>query len=169
MRKAKKLTQIAALGVALVAAGCTPEGPVVREAGNWKNDRKLVEFEFPGMPSKERDHMVGMMSNNPSINQCVTQEQIDKEGPLPELIGRTSANAAQCTWSKMSIVKGKVDIAGACTAGAQAFDLTVTGTAAADKTDVIVTMNGKSPVGKVVLSVTDVRTGPCIADAVKGT
>ena len=169
MRKARKLLQTAVLGIVLTTAGCTPEGPVVREAGNWKNDRKLVEFEFPGMPPKEREQMVVMMSNNPSINQCLTQEQIDKEGPLPELIGRTAANTAECTWSKMGIVKGKVDIAGACTVGPQSYDLTVTGTAEADKTDVIVTMNGKSPVGKVVLSVTDVRTGPCAAESAKGT
>ena len=168
MRKAKKLMQIAALGIVLTAAGCTPEGLVVREAGNWKNDRKLIEFEFPSMPPKEREQMVSMMSNNPSISQCLTKEQIDKQGPLPELIGRTAANAAECTWSKMGIVKGKVDIAGACTVGPQAYDLTVTGTAATDKTDVIVTMNGKSPIGKIVLSVTDVRTGPCVADAAEG-
>jgi hypothetical protein len=169
MRKTKRVLRIAALGLALAATGCVQGDAVKREAGNWKTDRKLVKFEFPGMSPEERSAMVEMMSNTPSMNRCLTQEQVEKEGPLPELIGKTAAGEAQCTWSKMGIAKGKVDIAGACAIGDQAFDLTVTGTAAADKTDVIVAMNGKTPVGQIVFSVTDVRTGPCAADAAKGT
>lgn len=164
----KKTLVFAAFGIALVVAGCVPDGAETREAGNWKSDRKLVKFEFPGMPPEERAGMVEMMSNNPSINQCFTQEEMDKEGPLPQLIGKTAGGEAQCNWSKMAIVKGDVDIAGACTIGDQAFDLTVTGTAVADKTDIIVAMNGKSPVGQIVFSVNDVRTGPCVADEAKG-
>ncbi|HEY0597168.1 DUF3617 domain-containing protein [Sphingopyxis sp.] len=166
MRKAKKLPQILAL-IVLAAAGGTPGGSVAREAGNWKNDRKLVKFEFPGMPAKERDRVVGMMSNNPSINECLTQEQIDKEGPLVDLLARKGAGEAQCTWSKKAIVDGKVDIVGACVFGDQAFDLAVTGTAASDKTDILVAIDGKVPLGKVEMSVIDVRTGPCVAGEAK--
>lgn len=164
----KKIMTIAALGVVLTVAGCVEDGSVSREAGNWKLDRKLVKFEMPGMPPEERDRMVAMMSNNPSVNRCVTQEQVDQEGPLSELLGRTAMGAAQCNWSKMAIVKGKVDIAGACTLKDQAYDLTVTGTALAGKTDITITTDGKKPVGKVIFTMTDERTGPCTLGAATG-
>jgi len=160
-----KKVMIAVLSVALMAAG---DVPAKREAGNWKLDRTLLTFDMPGMPPEVRDRMVKMMGNNPSQHRCLTQELLDKEDTFAELTGRTTSGG-KCEWSKTSIAKGQVDIAGACTSNNQVFDMTIVGTALPEKTDIVVTMDGKSPVGKVVLSMTDVRTGPCVADATEGT
>lgn len=168
MKKTKKVLRLAALGIVLTATGCIQDSAVKREPGNWRLDRKLVTFEMPHMSPEERDRTANMMSNIPSEARCLSQEQVNKDGPLADLLSRTAGGSVECTWSKMSVADGGVDVAGACAVLGQTFDMTVVGTAQANKTDIIVTMNGKIPAGKVVLSMTDVRTGPCAADTVGG-
>lgn len=168
MKTAKKVFRLAALGIVLTATGCIQDGVAKREPGNWKLDRKLVAFEIDGMPPEERSRMVNLMSSNPSEIRCLTQEHIDSEDPLAVLLDRTTGGASKCSWSKMSIVGAAVDVAGACIVGDQALDMTIKGTAIAEKVDVVVTMDGKLPARKVVLSMTDVRTGACAAEAVGG-
>ncbi len=54
----KNVYVIAAVGALSVLAGCSKgadapaDGPVKREAGNWKTDVKLVKFEMPGLPTR---------------------------------------------------------------------------------------------------------------------
>ena len=93
----KKFLTVAAIGALVAVAGCSDKsenagGTVKREAGNWKTDVKLVKFEVPGMPPEMKDGMTKMMEGASGLDQCFTQEQVDKEDITSELAkGRTAA------------------------------------------------------------------------------
>ena len=164
----KKLLTFAALGVALATAGCSKTenagGTVKREAGNWKTDVKLVKFEVPGMPPEMKDGMAKMMEGASGMDQCFTQEQVDKEDIAAEL-AKGPGNGGECKWSKKNVDGGKIDVAGTCTANGQTVDMAMTGTMEAKKTDVTITTKGKMPTGQgemeMVLQMTSTHTGPC--------
>ena len=167
----KKFVAIAALGVALAVAGCgkteNSDGPVKREAGNWKTDVKLVKFEVPGMPAEMKDGMAKMMEGASGMDQCFTQEQVDKEDVAAEL-AKGPGNGGECKWSKKDVAGGKIDVAGTCTANGQTVDMAMTGTMEAKKTDVTITTKGKVPTGgdmEMVMQMTSTHTGPCKAGA----
>ena len=153
----KKFMTVTALGMALAVAGCSgggekADGPVKREAGNWKTDVKLVKFEVPGMPAEMKDGMAKMMEGASGMEQCLTKEQADKEDIASEL----------------DIAGGKIDIAGTCTANGQTVDMTMAGTMEAKKSDVTITTKGKVPTGgdmEMVMQMTSTNTGPCKAGA----
>ncbi len=168
----KRLVTIAALGVALATAGCgktdNADGPVKREAGNWKTDIKLVKFEVPGMPDEMKAGMAQMMEGASGLDQCITQEQVDKEDIAAEL-AKGPGNGGECNWSKKQVAGGVIDIAGTCTANGQTVDMAMTGTMAAKKSDVTITTKGQVPEGgnmEMVMQVTSVHTGPCKEGAV---
>ena len=164
----KKLLTFAALGVALATAGCSKTenagGTVKREAGNWKTDVKLVKFEVPGMPPEMKDGMAKMMEGASGMDQCFTQEQVDKEDIASEL-AKGPGNGGECKWSKKDVSGGKIDVAGTCTANGQTVDMAMAGTMEAKKTDVTITTKGKMPTGQgemeMVLQMTSTHTGPC--------
>lgn len=164
----KKLLTFAALGVALATAGCSKTenagGTVKREAGNWKTDVKLVKFEVPGMPPEMKDGMAKMMEGASGMDQCFTQEQVDKEDIAAEL-AKGPGNGGECKWSKKDVSGGKIDVAGTCTANGQTVDMAMAGTMEAKKTDVTITTKGKMPTGQgemeMVLQMTSTHTGPC--------
>src|SRR5690606_9336365 len=83
MEYMRKFVTIAALGVAMAVTGCSKsansDGPVKREAGNWKTEVKLVKFEVPGMPEEMKAGMKQMVEGASGMDQCFTQEQVDKE------------------------------------------------------------------------------------------
>jgi hypothetical protein len=168
----KKFVTVAALGVALAVSGCGKSenaagGPVKREAGNWKTDVKLVKFEVPGMPPEMKDGMAKMMEGASGMDQCFTQEQVDKEDIAAEL-AKGPGNGGECKWSKKDIAGGKIDIAGTCTANGQTVDMTMAGTMEAKKSDVTITTKGKVPTGgdmEMVMQMTQTHTGPCKAPA----
>lgn len=167
----KKILTIAAVGTLLAVAGCgkteNTDGPVKREAGNWKTDVKLVKFEVPGMPPEMKDGMAKMMEGASGMDQCFTQEQVDKEDIAAEL-AKGPGNGGECKWSKKDIAGGKIDIAGTCTANGQTVDMAMNGTMAAKKTDVTITTKGKVPTGgemEMVMQMTSSHTGPCKAPA----
>ena len=87
----KKFLTVAAIGALIAVSGCgksenaAASGPVKREAGNWKTDVKLVKFEVPGMPAEMKDGMAKMMEGASGMDQCFTQEQVDKEDIASEL------------------------------------------------------------------------------------
>ena len=168
----KKLPTFAALGVALATAGCSKTenagGTVKREAGNWKTDVKLVKFEVPGMPPEMKDGMAKMMEGASGMDQCFTQEQVDKEDIAAEL-AKGPGNGGECKWSKKDVSGGKIDVAGTCTANGQTVDMAMAGTMEAKKTDVTITTKGKMPTGQgemeMVLQMTSTHTGPCTEGA----
>ena len=168
----KKLLTFAALGVALATAGCSKTenagGTVKREAGNWKTDVKLVKFEVPGMPPEMKDGMAKMMEGASGMDQCFTQEQVDKEDIAAELAKEGSGNGGECKWSKKDVAGGKIDVAGTCTANGQTMDMAMAGTMEAKKSDVTITTKGKIPTGgdmEMVVQVVSTHTGPCQAGA----
>jgi len=167
----KKFMTVAALGVALAVAGCgksgSADGPVKREAGNWKTDVKLVKFEVPGMPAEAKDQMTKMMAGASGMDQCFTKEQVEKEDIAAEL-AKGPGSGGECKWSKKDIAGGKIDVAGTCTANGQTVDMAMTGTMEAKKTDVTITTKGKVPTGgdmEMVMQMTSTHTGPCKAGA----
>lgn len=168
----KRLMTIAVAGVALAVSGCgkteNAGGTVKREAGNWKTDVKLVKFEVPGMPEEMKAGMKQMMEGASGLDQCFTQEQVDKEDIASEL-AKGPGNGGECTWSKKDVSGGKIDVAGTCTANGQTVDMAMAGTFEAKKTDVTVTTKGKAPGGgpdmEMVLQLTSTHTGPCTAGA----
>ena len=163
----KKFMTVAALGVALAVAGCgkseKADGPVKREAGNWKTDVKLVKFEVPGMPAEMKDTVAKSMEGASGMDQCFTKEQVEKEDIAAEL-AKGPGNGGECKWSKKDVSGGKIDVAGTCTANGQTVDMAMAGTMEAKKTDVTITTKGKVPTGgdmEMVLQMTSVHTGPC--------
>lgn len=163
----KKIMTIAALGVALAVSGCGKSenagGTVKREAGNWKTDVKLVKFDVPGMPEEMKAGMKQMMEGASGMDQCFTQEQVDKEDIAAEL-AKGPGNGGECTWSKKEVGGGKIDVAGTCKANGQTVDMAMNGTIDAKKNDVTITTKGKVPTGgdmEMVLQMTSVHTGPC--------
>ena len=163
----KKILTVAVMGVLVAAAGCSDKGEnaggaVKREAGNWKTDVKLVKFEVPGMPPEMKDGMTKMMEGASGMDQCLTQEQVDKEDVAAEL----AKGGGECKWSKKEVGGGKIDVAGTCTQNGQTVDMAMTGTMAAKKTDVTITTKGKVPTGgdmEMVMQMTQTHTGPCKA------
>lgn len=168
----KKFMTVAALGVALAVSGCgkseKADGPVKREAGNWKTDIKLVKFEMPGMPEEMKAGMKQMMEGASGIDTCFTQEQVDKEDIAAEL-AKSPGNGGECTWSKKEVSGGKIDVVGTCTANGQTVDMAMNGTMEAKKTDVTVTTKGKVPTGdmEMIMQMTATHTGPCKTGAAK--
>lgn len=164
----KKLITFAALGVALATAGCSKSenagGTVKREAGNWKTDVKLVKFEMPGMAPEMKEGMGKMLEGASGMDQCFTQEQVDKEDIAAEL-AKGPGNGSECTWTKKDVSGGKIDVAGTCKANGQTVEMAMAGTMEAKKTDVTITTKGKSPAGQgemeMVLQMTSTHTGPC--------
>jgi hypothetical protein len=144
----KKIMTVAALGVALAVSGCGKSenagGTVKREAGNWKTDIKLVKFEVPGMPEEMKAGMAQMMEGASGLDQCFTQEQVDKEDIAAEL-AKGPGNGGECKWSKKDVSGGKIDVAGTCT-------------------------KGKIPTGgdmEMIMQMTSTHTGPCNTGAAK--
>ena len=167
----KKFMTVAALGVALAVAGCgkseKADGPVKREAGNWKTDVKLVKFEVPGMPAEMKDTVAKSMEGASGMDQCFTKEQVEKEDIAAEL-AKGPGNGGECKWSKKDVSGGKIDVAGTCTANGQTVDMAMAGTMEAKKTDVTITTKGKVPTGgdmEMVMQMTSTHTGPCKAGA----
>lgn len=170
----KNFVTIAALGVALAVSGCSKGGDsnaggtVKREAGNWKTDVKLVKFEMPGMPAEMKDGMAKMLEGASGMDQCFTQEQVDKED-IPAELAKDASKGGDCKWSKKDISGGKLDVAGTCTANGQTVDLAMNGTLGAKKTEVNIAVKGKSPTGQgdyeMVLQKIETHTGPCKAGA----
>ena len=167
----KKFLTVAAIGALIAVSGCGKSenagGTVKREAGNWKTDVKLVKFEVPGMPPEMKDGMAKMIEGASGMDQCFTQEQVDKEDIAAEL-AKGPGNGGECTWSKKDIASGKIDIAGTCKANGQAVDMAMTGTMDPKKTDVTITTKGKVPTGgdmEMVMQMTSSHTGPCKAPA----
>ncbi len=164
----KKFLTAAAIGVLITASGCgKADGPVKREAGNWKTDVKLVKFEVPGMPEEMKGGMKQMMEGASGLDQCLTQEQVDKEDLAGEL-SKAQAGGGECKWSKKDVTGGKVDVAGTCTAQGQTIEMTMVGTLEAKKSDVTTTIKGKTPTGgdmEMVIQNSATHTGPCKAAA----
>ena len=167
----KKFLTVAAIGALIAVSGCgkseNASGPVKREAGNWKTDVKLVKFEVPGMPPEMKDGMAKMMEGASGMDQCFTQEQVDKEDIASEL-AKGPGNGGECKWSKKDVSGGKIDVAGTCTANGQTVDMAMAGTMEAKKTDVTITTKGKVPTGgdmEMVMQMTSTHTGPCKAGA----
>lgn len=166
----KKFLTVATIAATLASGGCgksentaaSSTGTVKREAGNWKTDVKLVKFEMPGVPDKVKDQMSKQFAAASGTEQCLTQEQADKE----DVAGALSKGYGEaCTWSKNQIDSGKIDVAGTCTRGAQKVELALTGTLDTKKTDVLVTSKGKSPMGggdmEMQMQVTSTNIGSC--------
>lgn len=168
----KKFLTVAAIGALIAVSGCgsktdnaASSGPVKREAGNWKTDIKLVKFEVPGMPAEMKDGMAKMMEGASGMDQCFTQEQVDKEDIAAEL-AKGPGNGGECKWSKKDVAGGKIDVAGTCTANGQTVDMTMVGTMEPKKNDVTITTKGKVPTGgdmEMVMQMTATHTGPCKA------
>jgi hypothetical protein len=172
MEYMRKFVTIAALGVAMAVTGCSKsansDGPVKREAGNWKTEVKLVKFEVPGMPEEMKAGMKQMVEGASGMDQCFTQEQVDKEDIAAELAKEGSGNGGECKWSKKDVAGGKIDVAGTCTANGQTMDMAMAGTMEAKKSDVTITTKGKIPTGgdmEMVMQVVSTHTGPCQAGA----
>lgn len=166
----KKFLTVAAMGAALALGGCgksddtaaASAGTVKREAGNWKTDVKLVKFEMPGVSENVKDQMSKQLAAASGTEQCLTQEQADKE----DIAGALSKGYGEaCTWSKNQIGDGKIDVAGTCTQGTQKVELALAGTLDAKKTDILVTSKGKSPMGggdmEMQMQLTSTNVGPC--------
>lgn len=163
----RKFVTIAALGIAVAATGCSKtensEGPVKREAGNWKTDVKLVKFDVPGMSAEMQAGMKQMVEGASGMDQCLTAEQVDKEDIAAEL-AKGPGEGGECNWAKKEIGDGKIDVAGTCTANGQTVDMAMAGTMAAKKTDVTITTKGKVPTGgdmEMVMQMVSTHTGPC--------
>ena len=156
----KKFLTVAAIGALVAVAGCSDKGEnaggtAKREAGNWKTDVKLVKFEVPGMAPEMKTQMTQMMEAASGMDQCLTQEQVDKEDVAAEL----AKGGGECKWSKK-------EVAGTCTQNGQTVDMAMAGTMAAKKTDVTITTKGKMPTGgdmEMVMQMTQTHTGPCKA------
>ena len=163
----KKFLTVAAIGALVAVAGCSGKGEnaggtAKREAGNWKTDVKLVKFEVPGMAPEMKTQMTQMMEGASGMDQCLTQEQVDKEDVAAEL----AKGGGECKWSKKEVAGGKIDVAGTCTQNGQTVDMAMAGTMAAKKTDVTITTKGKMPTGgdmEMVMQMTQTHTGPCKA------
>ena len=166
----KKFLTVAAIGALVAVAGCSGKGEnaggtAKREAGNWKTNVKLVKFEVPGMAPEMKTQMTQMMEGASGLDQCFTQEQVDKEDITSEL-AKGPNGGGECTWSKKEVAGGKIDVAGTCTQNGQTVDMAMTGTMAAKKTDVTITTKGKVPTGgdmEMVMQMTQTHTGPCKA------
>ncbi|WP_033072891.1 DUF3617 domain-containing protein [Sphingopyxis sp. MWB1] len=169
----KKFAALTMAGALLALAGCSGAsdenagGTVKREAGNWRTDVKLVKFDVPGMPDEMREGMKQMMEGASGLDQCFTQEQVDKEDIAAEL-AKGPGKDGECKWSREEIAGGKVDIAGVCTQNGQDVDMALTGTIEPKKTDVSISTKGKMPNGsdmEMIMQMTSVHTGPCKSDA----
>lgn len=168
----KTFLTIAVAGIALTMAGCgkaeNAGGTVKREAGNWTTDVKLVKFEVPGMPEEMKAGMKQMMEGASGMEQCFTQEQVDKEDVATEL-AKGPGNGGECKWSKKNISGGNIDIAGTCTQNGQNLEMAMTGKMEPKKTDVTITTKGQAPGGgpdmEMVLQMTSTHTGPCPSGA----
>lgn len=171
----KNFVTVAVVGAALALGGCgksekaeggadtaaASSAPVKREAGSWKTEIKLVKFDMPGVPDNVKDQMSKQFAAAGATEQCLTQEQADKEDVAGSM-SKGFGNA--CTWTKNQIGGGKIDVAGTCDQGGQKVELAMSGTLGAKKTDVLVSSKGKSPMGgdmEMQMQVTSTNTGPC--------
>lgn len=162
---------VAAMGALLAVAGCgkADDGPVKREAGNWKTSVKVVKLDVKGMPDEMKQGMTQMIESAGGVDQCLTQAQVDKEDLATEL-SKGPGNGGECTWSKKNVSGGKVDVAGTCTANGQKVDMAMTGAIEAKKTDVTISTTNDGPMGgEVVLQMVSNHTGPCAASAAPAT
>src|SRR3546814_6042895 len=140
----KKFLTVATIGAALALSGwgksddtaATSAGTVKREAGNWKTDIRLVKFEMPGVPDNVKNQMSKQVAAASGTEQCLTQEQADKEDVASAL---SKGYGDACTWSKNEIGSGKIDVAGTCPHGAQNVALAPPGTPATKKTPIPIT------------------------------
>jgi hypothetical protein len=167
----KKMMVIAALGTLMAVSGCgkseNADGTVKREAGNWKTEIKLVKFEVPGMAPEMKDQMQQMMNSASNLDQCFTQEQVDKEDIAAEL-AKGPGEGGECTWSKKNVAGGVIDVAGTCTANGQTVEMAMNGTMETKKSDVTIMTKGKVPAGgdmEMVMQMVSTHTGPCKAPA----
>src|SRR3546814_3392185 len=116
-RSMKKFLTVAAIGAGHALSGCgksddtaaTSAGTGKREAGNWKTDNKLVKFEMPGVPDNVKNQMSKQVAAASGTEQCLTQEQADKEDVASAL---SKGYGDDCTRSKTEIGSGKNDVSG---------------------------------------------------------
>ena len=109
----KKILTVAAIGALIAVAGCSggktenenAGGTVKREAGNWKTDVKLVNFEVPGLPAEAKDANGG--------GECTWSKK--------EVAGGKIDVAGTCTANGQT-----VDMAMAGTMEAKKTDVTIT-------------------------------------------
>ena len=101
------------------------------------------------------------------MDQCFTQEQVDKEDIAAEL-AKGPNGGGECTWAKKNVTGGVIDVAGTCTANGQTVEMAMNGTMEAKKSDVTITTKGKVPTGgdmEMVMQMVSTHTGPCKAPA----
>ena len=128
---------------------------------NEPSDWPAARCSF-GKISEMKTQMTQMMEAASGMDQCLTQEQVDKEDVAAEL----AKGGGECKWSKKEVGGGKIDVAGTCTQNGQTVDMAMVGTMAAKKTDVTITTKGKVPTGgdmEMVMQMTQTHTGPCKA------
>jgi hypothetical protein len=141
----------------------TPDGPVKRESGSWKNNIVLQEFNVPGAPPELQSMMQNMMTAASKEEICLTPEQAAKEDIAAELAKTQSAQ--QCEFTKRDVGGGAINVEATCKGdGGAPLKMTMTGKSGKTKTEVQMTMTGQGPTGGemvMTLSMGSERTGPC--------
>lgn len=159
---------LAVLGSALTLGGCgnaenvATSGPEKREAGHWKTETKLVKFELAGDdPGQIRRRTQEAPVPASVTGNCLTQEQAGQEDIVSAL---ASSYGDACIWEKNRIGGGRIDALGTCSSNGRKVELTMTGTFATQRMEILVTSKGRAPgAGDMEMQVKVVSThiGPC--------
>ncbi len=157
-----------ALGLALGGCGgkteTTASGSVKREAGSWKTEITVIKFDVPGAPPEAKTMMEGMMKMASAVEVCLTPEQASKEDMASNLAEAQSAK--NCQFSKKNVTGGTIDVEGVCQGNrGQSVNMKIAGTIESKKTDAVMSVSGKSPLGEgqmnMEMKVVSSWTGAC--------
>ncbi|MPS70401.1 MULTISPECIES: DUF3617 domain-containing protein [unclassified Novosphingobium] len=180
------VTMTAAIGLAMLAAGCgskdsghEAEGAksideVKQEAakldrpkpGQYSQKIAVTGIDLPGMPKETVDQMKAMLAKEKVSEFCLTREQSDKGyRDMFESVDKDK----ECAYSRFTVDGGKLDAQMNCTAkdGGKAV-MTLNGKVAEDSSDITVAMdmtgtaqgaqNGQM---KMTMHMTTTRVGDC--------
>lgn len=96
------------------------------QPGNYELTTKVTNFEVPGAPAG----LAEQMKKEQKQTQCLTQAEIDNFGSK---MAESSAQGANCNFTKTAFGSGTIDVAGTCSGGGgEQATVTMTGSNTTD-------------------------------------
>jgi Protein of unknown function (DUF3617) len=134
--------------------GCkATSNPDKRDAGKWKTETSLEKFDLIGVPAEMhaqaeqmkaqvRGQIEGQIRTKGAKEECLTQAAAAQED-VSKALAKELSGAGECTFYKNIVGKGKIDVAGLCKISGQDMAITMTGTMASKKVEVLLNMSSK--------------------------
>lgn len=159
------LRHAALLALPLVAAACSPEAQVKRQAGSWSQKIEIVKLEGKGATPEAKAQMQKMFDAMAGLSVCLTPAAAAKEdlGKNMEQMGSQGRN---CTFTKRDVTGSTIGFDATCKqADGGTMKLVATGTNAPTDQDVTLTMDGTTASGErqgsMEMRVHSSRSGDC--------